>query len=73
MRFDIPVVGLQTLKVLKKIQASVLAVEAGRAILLERERMIAEADRIGLAFLAVEMEELNSPVVPIRDRDDGAT
>jgi len=51
----------------------VLAVEAGRAILLERERMIAEADRIGLAFLAVEMEELNSPVVPIRDRDDGAT
>jgi DUF1009 family protein len=60
MRFDIPVLGLQTLKVLRKIGAAVLAVEAGRTILLERERMITEADRLGLAFLAVEIEEINS-------------
>lgn len=56
MRFDIPVVGLQTLKTLKKIKAAALAVEAGRTILLEREKMIAEADRLNLAFLAVETE-----------------
>lgn len=57
MRFDIPVVGLGTLKALKKIRAAVLAVEARRTILLEREKMREETDRIGLAFLAVEMED----------------
>ncbi len=56
MRFDIPVVGLQTLKALRKIKAAALAVEAGRTILLERGKMSAEADRLGLAFLAVEVE-----------------
>ena len=56
MRFDIPVIGLQTLKVLKKIRAAVLVAEAGRTILLERERVIAEADRMGLVLVAVEME-----------------
>ncbi len=72
MRFDIPVVGLRTLKVLRKIRAAVLALEAGRTILLERERVVAEADRLGLAFLAVEMELLeNSPVVPIENRGKG--
>lgn len=60
MRFDIPVLGLQTLKVLKKIKASVLAMEAGKTILLERQRLVAEADKQNLAFLAVNMEELNS-------------
>ena len=52
MRFDIPVVGLHTLKTLRKIGASALAVEAGRTILLERERVIAEADRMNLCLTA---------------------
>ncbi|MBI3987052.1 MAG: UDP-2,3-diacylglucosamine diphosphatase LpxI [Lentisphaerae bacterium] len=54
MRFDIPVVGERTLKVLKKAGASVLAVEARRTILLEREKIVQEADRQGLGLLAVE-------------------
>ncbi len=57
MRFDIPVIGPQTFKILKKICATVLAVEAGRTILLERERLVAEADRLELAFLAVAMND----------------
>ncbi|NLB60006.1 MAG: LpxI family protein [Lentisphaerae bacterium] len=56
-RFDIPVVGLQTLRVLKKIRAAVLALEAGRTILLEREKMIALADRLGLVLTAVSAED----------------
>lgn len=54
MRFDIPVVGLHTMKTLRKARASVLAVEAGRTILLERERIIEEADRMDLCLLAYE-------------------
>lgn len=57
MRYDIPVVGLKTMKILKKINASALAVEAGRTIMLEQEKIIAEADRLGLALVAVEGRE----------------
>jgi len=55
MRFDIPVVGLHTLELLRKARAAALAVEAGRSILLEKEKVVAEADRIGLCLLAAEV------------------
>ena len=54
MRFDIPVVGDRTMKLLRKVKASVLALEAGRSILLEREKIVAEADRLGLCLIAVD-------------------
>ncbi|MCZ7591389.1 MAG: UDP-2,3-diacylglucosamine diphosphatase LpxI [Kiritimatiellae bacterium] len=57
MRFDIPVVGMHTFKVLKKADISTLAVEAGRTILLERERLIAEANRLNIAFTSVSTED----------------
>lgn len=57
MRFDIPVVGMHTFKVLKRAGVSALAVEAGRTILLERARLVAEADRLRIAFLAVSTED----------------
>lgn len=59
MRYDIPVVGLKTIKVLRKINASALAVEAGRTIMLEQDKIITEADRMGLALVAVNARELN--------------
>jgi len=58
MRFDIPVVGVRTMKILKKIGARVLAVQAGRAILLDRKTIIEEADRIGLCLTAIEPREM---------------
>jgi DUF1009 family protein len=54
MRYDIPVVGLKTMRILKKAKASVLAVEAGRTIILELDKIIAEADRQNLALVAVD-------------------
>lgn len=56
MRFDIPIVGLKTLKVLRQIQAAALAVEAGRTILLERAKLIVEANRINLVLIAVKTD-----------------
>lgn len=53
MRFDIPVIGERTIKLLKKIKAAVLAVEAKRTIVLERDRIIAEANRHQLCVTAV--------------------
>ena len=57
MRFDIPVIGMRTMKALRRAGVSALAVEAGRCILLERQKVIQEADRIGLAMVAVDPQE----------------
>jgi len=53
MRYDIPVVGLKTMKILRKINAAVLAIEAGRTIMLEPDKIITEANRMNLALVAV--------------------
>ena len=57
MRFDIPVIGDRTFDSIKKSGAKVLAVEARRSILLDREALVKMADQRGIAFLAVEMGE----------------
>ncbi len=54
MRFDIPVIGTNTLKSLKKAGASCLAIEEGGAILLHRDEIIAQADTMGLAVTVIE-------------------
>jgi len=53
MRFDIPVSGLHTMKLLKQIRAGTLAVEAGRSILLEREKVIDQVNRMNMCMIAV--------------------
>ena len=55
MRFDIPVVGTRTFKMLKKAKASVLAVEAGKTILLERSKLVDLAIKQNVAFTAWEL------------------
>ena len=52
MRFDIPVIGMRTMKHMRRAHVGVLAVEAHRTILLERARLEQEANRLGLVFLA---------------------
>ena len=53
MRFDIPVIGLRTLKSLRKAKASALAIEAGRVILLDGDQLMEQANRQNLAIVAV--------------------
>lgn len=57
MRFDIPVVGVKTFKVMKRAKVSCLAVEAGKTILLEKEKLIQLADQFNIAFVAVETKK----------------
>ncbi|MEI7850404.1 MAG: UDP-2,3-diacylglucosamine diphosphatase LpxI [Kiritimatiellales bacterium] len=56
MRFDIPVIGKWTLKSLKKAKASCLAIEAGGAILLNKDELITQADAMGLAVIVLEAQ-----------------
>ncbi len=53
MRFDIPVVGVKTFKMMKKAKVSCLAVEAGKTILLEKDKLVAMANQLDMAFVAV--------------------
>ncbi|MBI4445655.1 MAG: UDP-2,3-diacylglucosamine diphosphatase LpxI [Acidobacteria bacterium] len=53
MRFDVPVVGLQTLHVLHECNVTALAVDAGKTLLLDRQQFLETADRMKIAVFAV--------------------
>lgn len=53
-RFDLPVLGLDTLEILKKARVQVLAVEAGKTLLLDRERLLKSLDQNGICLIAKE-------------------
>jgi DUF1009 family protein len=52
MRFDVPVVGLQTVEAMKRAGATALAVEAGRTLLFDRAKLIEVAAAAGIAIEA---------------------
>ena len=52
MRFDVPVVGLPTIEQMKSSRATALAVDAGRTLLFDREKLIEMADAAGIAIQA---------------------
>jgi UDP-2,3-diacylglucosamine hydrolase len=53
MRFDVPTVGCLTVETLCRAGGSVLAIEAGKTILLDREETIALANRYGISIVAL--------------------
>jgi DUF1009 family protein len=53
LRFDLPAVGPGTVRALVEARGSVLAVEAERTVMLEREEMIAAADAAGVVVVGV--------------------
>ena len=52
--FDVPVVGLSTIPVMKETGTTVLAVEAGRTLMLDKAVMIQTADEAGIAIIGLE-------------------
>lgn len=52
-RFDLPVIGGDTIATLHHAGVTCLAVEAGSTLLLEREKVIAAADAAGLSIVGV--------------------
>ncbi len=52
-RFDIPAVGLRTLKTMKKYKANLLAIEANETIIVEQEKVVKFADDNNIVIMAV--------------------
>lgn len=52
-RFDIPAIGLRTLKTMKRYKASLIAVEAGETIIVNQEEVVKFADKNNIVIMAV--------------------
>lgn len=53
LRFDLPAIGPKTIHSMVAVNASVLAVEAGRTVILDREEMLANAQSAGIAIVGM--------------------
>src|SRR6266403_1565097 len=61
MRFDVPVVGLPTVEQMKTAGATALAVDAGRTLLFDREKLIDLADAAGITIEAIAVAAMTEP------------
>lgn len=52
-RFDAPMIGLDTLEAAAAGGAAVIAIEAGRVLILDREAVVRRADECGIAIVSV--------------------
>lgn len=64
MRFDVPVIGLKTVKTMKSAGVTALAFQAGRQIVLDREAVVAYANRHGIALVGVKTDLPPAPMRP---------
>lgn len=53
LRFDLPAVGPQTIQVMGEVQASVLAIEANKTVVLDREEMLKIAHQHDITIVGV--------------------
>lgn len=58
MRFDVPTVGVGTLKTMQAAGGRVLAIESEKTIVLDRDEFLGLADKLGIAIVALNAEEL---------------
>jgi DUF1009 family protein len=52
MRFDVPVIGVKTIEVMRSAGATCLALDAGKCLLLDGDAVIVAADEAGLTIIA---------------------
>jgi DUF1009 family protein len=57
LRFDVPAVGLQTIETMHAAGARTLAIEAGKAVVFDRQTMIEQADAYKMAVVALDDAE----------------
>jgi len=53
LRFDMPSVGLETIRVMSRVKAGVLALEAEKTLIFDCAQMVALADKSGISIIAL--------------------
>jgi len=56
-RFDVPAVGVQTIKSMRDSDARLLVLEAGKAVVFDKRAMISAADAAGISIIAIDEPE----------------
>ncbi len=51
MRFDVPVIGLETIRIAAEARLRVIAIEAGKTLLLERDAIVDLANRSKISIV----------------------
>jgi DUF1009 family protein len=51
MRFDLPVIGLKTLETMQECNVSALGVDAGRTLMIEKDRFLVKANQLGMTVV----------------------
>lgn len=59
MRLDVPAIGSDTIKVMVQVKATVLAIEAQKSIIVNRERVVREAEESGIKIVGVASEKFS--------------
>ena len=59
MRMDVPAVGPDTLKSMEKVNAKVLALEAHRSMIVDRETVIRVAESAGIVIVGISSETMH--------------
>jgi DUF1009 family protein len=54
LRFDVPVVGIPTVRLLKRVNATAMAIEAGKTLMIDRADLLNEANAAGICIVAME-------------------
>jgi DUF1009 family protein len=54
MRFDVPVVGLATIQAMRRASATALSLDAGKALIFDREDFFASANEAGISIVGRE-------------------
>ena len=66
MRFDVPVVGLKTVEVMRRCRVTALGMDAGRTLLFDRTRVIEDADAAGIAIEAFPLDAFGGAERPAK-------
>ena len=60
MRFDVPGIGPDTMDSMIQAGAVALVIEAGRTLVVDREKMVEKADQQGITIVAMSGDEVNN-------------
>jgi DUF1009 family protein len=66
MRFDVPVIGLKTVEVMRRCGVSALGMDAARTLLFDRSRAIEAADAAGMAIEAFPLDAIGVAEPPAK-------
>jgi DUF1009 family protein len=64
MLYDVPVIGPQTIAVMRETNTTALSIDAGRTLLLDRTEMLRQADAAQIAIIAQEHREYPNRTPP---------